>query len=192
MESPFMKPHIIVCGLNGCGKSTFGKALAKKLNAVFKDIEDYCFPNRQVDDVYTVPRSKEDVSEELLKDFLVWDMIVLAAVKADYSKEIEKVFSKAIYIEVPKDIRLMRVRERSFEKFGNRMLKGGDLYETEESFFHMVEKRPDSFVEEWLSRLSIPVIKIDGTRPIDENVDYVVSLTELPDQRHADFLRDNL
>ncbi len=171
-----MKNHIIVCGLNGCGKSTFGKALAKEFNAVFKDIEDYYFPNRKVDDTYTVPRSKDNASEALLKDLLVCDMIVLAAVKADYTKEIEKVFSKAIYIEVPKDIRLKRVWERSFEKFGNRMLKGGDLYEAENAFFHMVEKRPDSFVEEWLSKLSIPVIKIDGTKPIDENVDYVISL----------------
>ena len=28
-----MKNHILVCGLNGSGKSTFGKALAKEINA---------------------------------------------------------------------------------------------------------------------------------------------------------------
>ena len=171
-----MKNHILICGLNGSGKSTFGKALAKEINAAFKDIEDYYFPNRRAVDAYTDPRSKEEVSELLLNDLLVLDKIVLAAVKADYSKEIENMFSKAIYIEVPKDIRLKRVWERSFEKFGNRMLKGGDLYEAENAFFHMVEKRPDSFVEEWLSKLSIPVIKIDATHSIEDNVDSVISL----------------
>ena len=171
-----MKNHILICGLNGSGKSTFGKALAKEINAAFKDIEDYYFPHRRAVDAYTDPRSHEEVSELLLNDLLVFDKIVLAAVKADYSKEIENMFSKAIYIDVPKDIRLMRIRKRSFEKFGDRMLKGGDLYKTEEAFFHMVEKRPDSFVEEWLSKLSIPVIKIDGTRSIDENVHYVINL----------------
>ncbi|MBR6239195.1 MAG: hypothetical protein IKR03_00290, partial [Clostridia bacterium] len=33
-----------------------------------------------------------------------------------------------------------------------------------------------SFVEEWLSKLSIPVIKIDGTHSIEDNVDSVISL----------------
>jgi hypothetical protein len=70
----------------------------------------------------------------------------------------------------------MRIRKRSFEKFGDRMLKGGDLYEKEEAFFHMVEKRPDSYVEDWLLQLKMPVIKIDGTRSIDDNVHYVISL----------------
>ena len=56
------------------------------------------------------------------------------------------------------------------------MPEGGNLYEKEEAFFLMVEKRTESYVEERLSRLDIPVIKIDGTRPADENTDYVISL----------------
>ena len=35
---------IIVCGLNGVGKSTLGKALAEKLNFYFIDNEDLYFP----------------------------------------------------------------------------------------------------------------------------------------------------
>lgn len=171
-----MKRHVLVCGLNGSGKSTFAKALAERLDYTFKDIEDYYFPNRCAEDPYADPQSREDVSAALLCDLQSSDTIVLASVKADYSKEIEQSFSKAIYIEVPKSVRLTRVRERSFKKFGERMLEGGDLYEREEAFFHMVEKRPDSYVEEWLSRLDLPTIRIDGTRSVDENVDYVLSI----------------
>ncbi|MBQ9552663.1 MAG: AAA family ATPase [Clostridia bacterium] len=35
-----MKNHVLVCGLNGSGKSTFAKALAESLGAAFKDMED--------------------------------------------------------------------------------------------------------------------------------------------------------
>lgn len=35
---------IIICGLNGTGKSTFGKALAEKLHFHFIDIENLYFP----------------------------------------------------------------------------------------------------------------------------------------------------
>ena len=65
-----MKNHILICGLNGSGKSTFGKALAKEIDAAFKDIEDFYFPNRRAVDAYTDPRSKEEVSELLLTIYL--------------------------------------------------------------------------------------------------------------------------
>lgn len=35
---------IIICGLNGIGKSTLGKAFAKKLHFYFIDIENLYFP----------------------------------------------------------------------------------------------------------------------------------------------------
>ena len=38
-----MATGIIICGLNGAGKSTFGKALAEKLGCYFIDSEDLYF-----------------------------------------------------------------------------------------------------------------------------------------------------
>lgn len=34
-----------------------------------------------------------------------------------------------------KEIRIQRVKSRSFQKFGKRILLGGDLYEKEKQFF---------------------------------------------------------
>lgn len=53
-------------------------------------------------------------------------------------------------IDVPKDIRIERVKNRSFQKFGNRMLSGGDLYEQEERFFELVKSRAENTVEKWV------------------------------------------
>ena len=48
-------------------------------------------------------------------------------------------------LEVPRDVRLQRVKKRSFQKFGSRMLLGGgDLYEREEKFFRFVECRDEN------------------------------------------------
>ena len=74
-------------------------------------------------------------------------------------------------IDTPKDIRVQRVKKRSFQKFGNRMLPGGDLHEQEEKFFEFVTSRPESTVEEWIQLLSCPILRIDGTKPVEENVD---------------------
>ena len=68
-----------------------------------------------------------------------------------------------------------RVRKRSFKQFGDRMLSGGDLYKQEENFFDFVRNRPDNQVEEWLNSLSCPVIRIDGTLSVNDNVDLCVN-----------------
>ena len=80
----------------------------------------------------------------------------------------------AVLMEVPKEIRMQRVRNRSFQKFGNRMLEGGDLHRAEEQFFEMVESRTDAYVETWAASLQIPVIRVDGTLPIAENVHFIM------------------
>ena len=38
---------ILICGLNGTGKSTLGKMLADRLGYEFIDNEDLCFPVRE-------------------------------------------------------------------------------------------------------------------------------------------------
>lgn len=166
--------RIIICGLNGAGKSTLGKALAGRLNYEFRDIEDYYFP--KIDDKYeySIQRTDEEVAALLLRDLEENDDVVLASVRGNYSKQIEKLFDLAVYIDIPKEIRMARVRKRSNDKFGNRMLPGGDLYESEERFFKMVEARSDDHAKKWLIDLSCPVIYIDGRAETENNVTMLV------------------
>ena len=83
-------------------------------------------------------------------------------------------FRSVVVIEVPKKIRSQRVRNRSFQKFGSRMLMGGDLYSQQESFFQMVDSRQDDYIESWLQKVNCPIIRVDGTKPIDENVTRII------------------
>ena len=109
---------IIVCGLNGCGKSTFGKALADKLNCKFMDIEDYYFPKTNNNYIYASPRTRAEVAELLYDDLKKRVRFVLASVRGDFGDEIEALFSFAVLISVPKEIRMERVRNRSFQNSG--------------------------------------------------------------------------
>ena len=83
---------------------------------------------------------------------------------------------RIILIEVPKQIRNRRVRDRSYRKFGDRILPGGDLYEKESKWFSLTDSRPETYVTDWLKTVDCPVIRIDGTRPVEENVDYLESV----------------
>ena len=165
---------IIVCGLNGSGKSTLGKALSEKLGFHFIDNENLYFSKTDPNYIYASPRSRDEVERLLMDEVRIHKNFVFAAVKGDYGKDIVPLYNYAILIDVPKEIRIQRVRNRAFQQFGDRMLKGGDLYEQEEAFFDLVNSRPEHYAEEWVQSLNCPVIRIDGTKPIEENVIFIM------------------
>ena len=167
---------LIRCGLNGTGKSTLGKALAEKLHFHFIDIENLYFPKTNPNKIYASPRTRKEVEKLLLHEIKTHKNFILASVKGDYGEVIYSLIQYAILLDVPKNIRLQRVKKRSFQKFGKRMLSGGDLFEQEEKFFRFVESRNESTVEEWVKSLKCPVMRIDGTKPIDENTDFIIAL----------------
>lgn len=170
-----MGDKIIICGGNGAGKSTLGRALARATGYRFADIEDYYFPDRDRDYVYGTSRSRAEVQALLLKDLKKYPNFILSAVKGNYGEEVTAMFTRAVLICVPKEIRMKRVWDRSFRKFGDRILPEGDLYESESRFFEAVERRSEHDVTAWLGSVKLPVLQIDGTRPTEESVREIVA-----------------
>ena len=166
---------IQICGLNGCGKSTLGRALAKKLGFHFIDNENLYFSRNSENEAYTATKSRDEVERLLINEVHAHGNFVFSAVKGDYGKEIIPFYQYVVLIEVSKEIRMQRVRNRSFQKFGDRMLAGGDLYEQEEAFFRMVESRTEEYVENWVNTLNCTVIRIDGTQPVEKNIAWIVA-----------------
>lgn len=165
-----MGTGILIFGLNGAGKSTLGRALAKRLRLSFIDDEDLFFPKTDARDPYAVSRTRVEAKACLLDRIKEREGFVLAAVKGDYGEGTDSLFQYAVWVQAPREIRLQRVRDRSFARFGERMQQDGDLYETEEAFFRFVASRPEKAVEDWARRLTCPVLRIDGTRPVEESV----------------------
>jgi len=170
-----MCPGILVCGLNGAGKSTLGRALAQQCGLRFIDNEDLYFPKNDPAYLYAAQRSRQEVEQLLLEEMNASKKgFVFTSVKGDYGQAALDRFSCVVWVRIPRELRLERVRNRSFQKFGNRMLPGGDLHEQEEQFFSFVQARPENLVEEWLRTVSLPVIPVDGTKPVEENTAYIL------------------
>ena len=174
-----MGTGIIMCGLNGSGKSTLGKALAERLDFYFIDNEDLYFPKTDPIYLYAAPRTHEDVEKLLFNEIKAHENFIFVFFKGDYGETIYPFFQYAVLINVPKNIRIERVKNRSFQKFGNRMLPGGDLYEQEERFFDLVKSRAENTVEKWVQSLNCPIIKIDGTKPIEENIHLIIEQVQI-------------
>ena len=149
---------ILICGLNGVGKSTIGRILAQRLTYAFIDSEELFFSKENAADPFSNPRSKQEAIR------------MFAAVRGDYGDKLIASLDYAVLVDVPKPVRMQRVWERSYQKFGGRMLDGGDLHEKENAWFSFVNDRPEDYVTKWLSNIACPVLRVDGTMPVEKNV----------------------
>lgn len=167
---------IQICGLNGSGKTTVGKALAEKLGFIFIDAEDLFFDKT---DRYTSPRSRIE-AETLLRDKLSGEEnFVLASVKGDYGEDIVSRYHCVIWVQAPKEVRLQRIYDRSFQKFSEKMLPGGALFEEEQAFFRLAASREEEYISKWVSTLRCPVLMLDGTNPLEENLRLMIDSLHL-------------
>ena len=167
---------IMICGLNGTGKSTLGRMLADRMGYEFIDNEELFFPKTDPSYMFSDPRSKEEVIRLLEERISDNDRFIFAAVKGDYGDKLIASLDHVVLIEVPKQIRRQRVRDRSYQKFGDRILPGGDLYDIESKWFVLTDSRPETYVTDWLKTVNCPVIRIDGTLPAEKNRDHIVSV----------------
>ena len=163
-----MKYGICVCGLNGSGKTTLASALAEELAFKYMDVEDYYFTS--ADNPYATARTREEVEELLWADIRQNPCFVFSTVNGNMNNDINEYYDLVIYLEVPLDIRMKRIRQRAVDKFGDKVLPGGAMYEQEEKFFAYAEKRKPDAIEDWLKTVQCRVLRLDGTQAVRENV----------------------
>ena len=166
---------ILICGLNGAGKSTLGRMLADRIGYEFIDNEDLFFPKTDPAYAFSGPRSKDEVIRLLEEKIGNNSHFVFAAVKGDYGDRLIASLEYIVLISAPKEIRIQRVRERSFSRFGDRILPGGDLYDRETAWFSLTDSRPENYTTKWLETVNCPVIRVDGTLPAEKNIEKIIS-----------------
>ena len=166
------KPHgIIVFGANGSGKTTLGRELARILNFKRMDIEDYYFMESDIP--YTNARPRDECMDLMFADIEKYGSFVISAVDGDFGDKIVSLYTLAVYITVPLEIRMKRIEQREYDKFGARVLEGGDMYEQQIKFRDFVASRDISRIEQWAETLTCPLIRIDGTIDWRKNVESI-------------------
>lgn len=169
-----MPEGIMICGANGSGKTTLGRELARVLNYKCMDIEDYYFEKSDIP--YTRMRTREECIKQLLSDIYKYNCFVLSAVDGDFGEEITEMYRLAVFLYAPVEIRMARIRQRAYEQYGKRVMPGGDMYEQQQRFMDFARARSLSHINTWLETLKCPVIRLDGTKAILENVNIILGL----------------
>ncbi len=162
---------ILICGLNGSGKTTLGIKLANELGFQFLNDEDYYFLKSDI--LFSKSRTDEEVREFITSYIEQHKNVVLTATRGDLGDKINSFYDYVIYLFAPLELRLSRIKKREYDRFGERVLKGGDMYEQQKIFHNFVVSRTTEKIEKWLNTLSCRVIKLDGSKPIDDNVELI-------------------
>lgn len=151
---------IIVCGANGSGKTTLGRELSRILGFKHMDHEAYAFKESEIP--YAEQRPYEECLERMLADIEKHGSFVLSAVTGDFGERIPHYYELAVCLSAPLQLRLERIKQREYERHGERVKKGGDMYESRLRFIDFVASRPASGIDRWLQTLACPVIYADG------------------------------
>ncbi len=177
-----MKNVIHIYGASGSGTSTLGRKISEELGYKFMDTDDYFWlpTNPQ----YTTKRSNEERIALMKKDILENENVVISGSLVDWGDELIPLFTLAIRLVTDTDIRIERLKIREKQKFGDRIMPGGDMYENHMEFIAWAGKYDTGSVnmrskakhDEWQKLLQCRQIVLNGETNLEENVENVKML----------------
>ena len=171
-----MEKGIIICGLNGSGKTTTGRLVAERLGIKRMDVEDYYFLDSEIS--FSVSRTKDEVRELMWADIQLHKNYVLSSVGCDWGEKIENTYALAVFLTAPRETRMARIDHREIVRFGDRVLEGGDMYEQQKRFRQFVSGRSEEPYRAKVMQLNCPVLELDSTQPLEVIVEKICNYYE--------------
>ena len=170
-----MKNVIYIYGASGSGTSTLGRKISEELGYKFMDTDDYFW--MPTNPKYTTKRSKEERLALMKKDISEADNVVLSGSLENWGDELIPLFTLAIRLVTDTEIRIERIRIREKQKFGDRIMPDGDMYETHMEFIKWARKydtgsanmRSKARHDEWQKLLLCKQIVLNGADELEEN-----------------------
>ncbi|MDF2538956.1 MAG: hypothetical protein K0S76_1977 [Herbinix sp.] len=179
------KPHsLILLGANGTGKSTLGRELALVLNYAHFDVEDYWFYKTEIP--YTAIRPQKERNKTLLSDMKKNGSFVVSGDISGWDDGFLTIFDLAVVLTAPTEIRMKRIENREYARWGDRVRECGDMYESHRKFKEFAAKRDVSLLEQSAGKYLCPILRIDGTKTLNEKIEEIS--TYINNRNHYDAL----
>ena len=174
-----MPKGILIFGCAGSGKTTLGRELARLLHFHPIDLDTYYW-RWDTKIPYSIFRSDEEIINDLMSEITKHPDFVMSGMMGSIRGPFLPLFDLAVLLSVPYEIRMGRLRAREFARYGDRVLVGGDMYESSNQFLEMAKGDTDDppgvsvkRVEQRAAELTCPVLRVDGTKDIIETAAYI-------------------
>ena len=175
-----MSSGIIIIGPSGSGKTTLGKIAARKLGYPYFDVDDYIW-KQNTDSPYTQMYTRDEKISRLSNDIAPYEHFVMAGSMSSFHYAFDEMFEMMVLLYVSPDIRIERVHKRAIERFGERVLEGGDMYEAHMRFLNDNRRYEEDGStnmreqKEWMENMSCEKIELDGAAELEKNADIIVN-----------------
>ena len=174
-----MARGIIIFGSAGSGKTTLGKMVADKLGYPYFDIDDYIW-RKDIDKPFTIMYTRDEKINRLMTDISRGSYFVMAGSMDSFHAPFDPLFDLAAHITAPVETRIARIHKREYERLGDRIMKGGDMYDVHCRFLdnsarYDLDGSPCKKTHmQWANSLPCKVLQLSGDEVLNKNVDIIV------------------
>jgi adenylate kinase family enzyme len=175
-----MKQRIHIFGASGSGTTTIARNVCSKLDYNHFDSDDYFWENKK--EPFTVERDRDECLELMQTDLSNFNKWVLSGSLCGWGDILIPKFDLVVFVYVPQGIRIERLKLREYERYGDRILLGGDRHENSKDFIEWAAAydsgtrngRSLSKHKAWLSAVKCPVIEVDNYE-LENSVEQVMN-----------------
>lgn len=170
-----------ITGASGAGTTTLGKALAARLDCAHLDTDAFYWA--PTEPPFLTPRPMPERLERLEAALSAQRDWVLSGSLMGWGDPLIPHFSLVVFLQVPPDVRLPRLRRREQGRYGDRIAPGGPMAEQHQAFIAWAGQYDDpDFTgrslarhQAWLASLPCPVIRITGAPPLEDSLERVLA-----------------
>jgi len=179
-EKYIMKQRIHVFGASGSGTTTIAKIACDKL--AFKHFDSDSYFWQHTEEPFTIERPRDECLRLMNNDLSNNDKWILSGSIANWGNILIPYFDLVIFVYVPQDIRLERLKKRELERYGDKVFPGGGRYYESKSFLEWAASyeigtmngRTLQKHEAWLTQIECTSLKIINNS-LDDSVTTVLN-----------------
>jgi adenylate kinase family enzyme len=171
-----MIQRVHILGASGSGTTTLGRALAARLQSPHFDTDDYLW--LPTDPPFTQQQERTACQHLLMDSLTAHAAWVLSGSLCGWGDVAIPLFELVVFLWLPPEIRMERLRQREYERYGARIMPDGDIYESSQAFLAWAAAYDDGDVDirsgrlhdEWLGTLPCPIVCFEGEYALKEQL----------------------
>ncbi|MFD1176625.1 AAA family ATPase [Paenibacillus puldeungensis] len=174
--------RIHILGGSGSGTTTLGNELSKRLMWPHFDTDNYFW--LPTENPFTQKRNVSERFDLMRNDLVSHEKWILTGSLCGWGDIFIPYFDLVIFLWIPGEIRMERLKHREKERYGKEIDVGGKRYEESIKFLDWasqydnggMEIRSKVSHEKWISELKCPVFRIEGDieSTVADRVDKVI------------------
>ena len=167
---------ILITGASGSGTTTLAGKLAATTGFEHLDADDFYW--EKTDRPYQRKIPADQRREALKRAFEGNVNVVVSGSLVSWGTFWESAFDLVVYLYLPSDLRMERLRQREVDRYGSRLITDSELAQSSKAFLDWAAQYDDPAFEgrskvihlNWLKKVTAPILTLDGDKPLGEKL----------------------